>query len=560
MSEVTTNEKHIKSDLLMMDEYYDMLLFYLENPEYATEELLGIKITPPEQIVLDAIFLRGMDGDFCQGRAMAKTFEIGICACLIGGILSTNIGVWSGSDFRGGKMIFEDAIDKILLGDLKGQNRDKNYIGQLVKMKNEKSYTSGSDKWVSRIGKSKIITAPVTVKIRGYRTTKNFIDERNTINEESVRIILTPFAFHREDVHEGENVKPLLPIERSQILNFGTPSYTYYPWSDKIMRLREYYREDDFVPMEDFFVNFNFLDAFNHALNIPAMIKELNDPNAPEEELKAEILAIPIAEYKNKFYNPVEIESLPRDSQSEFLQQSDGYEYSIGVDCSSLGYDKTTLSLIKRKIGDHNVFSCAKYMFDTKDAFSLNPVSDKIKELFIKFPSITGINIDSRGGGSHVRDLLATTDDSFGFGLIDKKFLEEKESKFILKNQTAIIHLITVTDELNTRLNLYVRNKMTRKHYHIIDFDLGENGKALSEENLNQKNMQNILFQQYKNIYTDRNKSGFLNFYVKGKKKKDLYSADLYSFFTFMEIDSMTKKEEIRGNKKRKCISQNFMN
>ncbi len=548
----------VKLDENLMNDYFDMLLFYLDNPEYACEDLLGIKLTPPEEIILNAAF-RGENIDCCLGRAMAKSFSIGVTSCLMAGILETNIGIWSGSDFRGGKIVFEEYIDKILMGNVNGQDSSKNFIGTMAKKNNGKAFVAGSDKWVARVGNSKIITAPVTDKTRGFRTIKNFIDERNTMDQEKVNLILKPFSYHDENVHSDQNEEPLFKIEKSQELNYGTPSYVHYPWSEKIDKMRDYYKEEDFAPLSGyFFINLNFLDAYKHKLNIKEMVKDLENPDSPIEEASAEILAIPIKSFSHKFFNPISINSLPKDAVFEEQESSSGWEYSIGVDTSQLGFDKSFVVVTKKKPNDPEIYFVGIYVFDTKEEFAMNQVSDKIKNLYQKFSSIIDINIDSRGGGSHLRDLLAATNDSYGFGLIEKKYLleaEKNKDKYTLKNQYPIITLLTVTDELNTRINLYTKGRIEAKKLHVFDYH--EKGKT--EMETEQFKLMDIVLKQFKNIQRVINNNNMFTFFVPKKKKKDGWAATNYSLLSFMLKESETKKEaNVPKKKKRRNVSKNY--
>lgn len=539
----------VKIDIKMRKEYLNMMLFYIEHPDIACEDLIGIKLTPHESLIVDAYF-RGVDLEICEGRAMAKSFTIAVISLLITCFTETTIGIWSGSDFRGGKNIFSDYLNKMVAGDIFGQDNKKNYLRSIAIPNKDKFYVAGSDKWVMRIGKSNIITAPVNNKIRGFRTVKNFFDERNTFDDTTVRTVINPFQYHDVDVHStfSDELKKMLPLNKAQSANFGTPRYNYETWTKRIIALMDYYKDDNYSGLDGkiFYLRLNFLDSYKHAIEESRMINDLQDPDSPIEEMRAEILAEPIRDSCLRYYPPNIVENLPKDSFPEHVQSLDGWVYSMGVDMSEVGFDKASITLVRRKPNTKDIFIVNIWEFDTSAPNSHKEISDRIKKTVVDFPSIEYIAIDQRGGGVSLKNLLLDKSDGFGFGIVERSLLKNESGDFKLDSSyKAIAELLATNDILNTELNDYVKTRFQMGQIHIINTGLLD----LSDEDNRLVKMTKKMLSQFGNIVRTQNKSKFFNFSVPSGKKKDTYSSTLYSIYPFMMEDKSIKINENKEHK-----------
>lgn len=573
------DSNNVKIDKKREQHFFNMLTFFISHPDMASEHLLGIKLSPHERIITKAIF-SGKEVDVCAGRAMAKTFTMSINAILMALLLSgirQKMGAWSGSNYRGGKIIFEDYINKFINGEFLGQDKKSNYvIEECHSWHKGISFKNKQDHLMVNLGKTDLITSPMNDNIRGWRAVKIFLDERNTCEEAIIDKVVNPFSYHEQNVHgDIRNTESMEFIKNkgilgSQVISVGTPTYEEVQWSGKIARLMRDYKDSEKIQEiidknEHIFFHINFMDAFMHRVNVPKILKDLENPNLPMEEIVAEIFGYPIVNSSQKYYSNQTIRridySLTRVSvrkggeiedsgieNEESEDITDNSLYSLGVDCAYGGQDMAALVLTKLN-KDNGTFDIVNtWEYDTSKVNAYEKIAKRIKKLtFDNFPqTLVAITYDTRGGGDTLKRELYKTSSDYPVPII---LNDEKDDDVVGKR---ILYGFNASDRTNTEINDFVKAKMQIGIVRIPDFNIlntSKNKKDKEKASLFKK-----IVDQFKMIVRKPTKNYF-SFDVPSGKHKDSYSATLYSFayFCFDEY-----KLEKKKTKKRKCLARTY--
>lgn len=552
--------------------YKAMIAMMILDPAKASELLLGIKLTPHERIFERQVF-RGKNIDECGGRGTAKTFA----GCAITSILMAvllngrdlHIGIFSGSGGRGSRTVFEEKLNAIVAETVFGQS-PRGFLKKICRRTNMgkgKYYKEEKDGgYTMELGKTKIVSTSVTENTRGIRIKKVVVDEANTVDRDKVQKIIKPASYHQTDVHKSEeeyneqNEDSKNRLFDTQVVNVGTPTYTYEVWTNRINELMKKYRDGIIEDNEEesnkfreyleknFFLHVNFLDSYKHSLSIKEMIVDLNSPDISEEEAKAEILALPITQSFDRFYSPQIMSNINFDlteedenknvSGIEEAQESDNATYCIGVDCSYGGIknlDKMAIILSKRFDGEDDIHFVNFWEFNTTDINAYSEAGELIKELvFEKFKTISSIIIDMRGGGDTLKRELYKTENS----RFPEPIICEEEKDLVGRR---LIHMFNASDSSNTTLNNYCRIKMGQRKLHFpayVYLRSYKKGIYLEKSKLIEK-----VINQFKMVDTEPTKNG-KRFFVPSGKHKDSYSATLYSIYKFMEWESEVKNQQ----------------
>lgn len=172
-----------------------MYKFLKENPTFATQMLMGVKLFPFQHMAIKAMF----ETDYFLGiwsRGLSKSFTTGIFAVL-DAILhqGVNTGIIS-KTFRQSKMIFQKILDI-------AAEPGAEFLQQAIT-----NVSKSNDGWTMEIGRSRIIALPLGdgEKLRGFRFHRMIIDELLLMPEKILNEVILPFLAVVENPTERQDV------------------------------------------------------------------------------------------------------------------------------------------------------------------------------------------------------------------------------------------------------------------------------------------------------------------------------------------------------------------
>lgn len=169
--------------------------FLKENPTFATQLIMGVKLFPFQHMAIKAM----METDYFLGiwsRGLSKSFTTGIFAVL-DSILhqGVNTGIIS-KTFRQSKMIFQKILDI-------SAEPGAEFLQQAIT-----NVSKSNDGWTMEIGRSRIIALPLGdgEKLRGFRFHRMIIDELLLMPEQILNEVILPFLAVVEDPAKRQDV------------------------------------------------------------------------------------------------------------------------------------------------------------------------------------------------------------------------------------------------------------------------------------------------------------------------------------------------------------------
>lgn len=223
----------LKGTLKDRDAKITFVDFLRNNPTFATQLIMGIKLFPLQQMILKAMFQRDNFLAVCS-RGLGKSY-IGAIFCVLYAIFNPGVKIAIVSKtFRQARMMFKKMEDF-------AQGKNGEFLRQCIgNMRSNIKHNA--DAWEMSIGESLIVAIPLGAgdKIRGYRFNVMVIDELLLLDEKVIEEVLKPFLIVSLDPHatgramkmlrEGlidkEQYKILMP-SAPKVIGLTSASYTF---------------------------------------------------------------------------------------------------------------------------------------------------------------------------------------------------------------------------------------------------------------------------------------------------------------------------------------------
>jgi len=182
----------------------EMLFFYRAHPVEATEDILGIKLSIHQGIMLKSLFLRVKSSVLFCGRGVSKTFVLAIFGVLCCLLFPYEKILFVGPGFRQSKELMLEA-ERIVTSSLPNQE-DLGFAREsLRKRPGAKGVIEKSpDAWrIEFADTSYLLAIPLSIKgkdesvggadsVRGYRANRLLLDETKDIPQMIIDKILRP--------------------------------------------------------------------------------------------------------------------------------------------------------------------------------------------------------------------------------------------------------------------------------------------------------------------------------------------------------------------------------
>lgn len=227
---------------LLYERYGKMLWLFRLQPWHAAHYLAGVFLPPHERFWLGVYFSDYKENNVVASRGTSKSYTHASLAAPLKALLYKNLTLTtlSASGFRGGKELFKDA-GRMFDGQLRSQRPFGDFLRASVK--SNKVIAKDPSMWEMLLRSfSRYNTVPTNneEQLRGLRTNKLQIDERNTFPGEVVHKILRPMMNVGLDFR-----RPASGGDANQIYQVSTIDFTVRDWYPELqvaeqLQKREY--------------------------------------------------------------------------------------------------------------------------------------------------------------------------------------------------------------------------------------------------------------------------------------------------------------------------------
>lgn len=548
--------------------YYDMMFFYRRYPIQAARDLLGIRLSIHQGLMLKALWNGAPSIVLFCGRGTAKTFMLGLYAVLVCMLYPNEKCVIVGSGFRQSKEVIQEGCEKIINCDLASQE-EVYFARKSVKWRQSKSIVNKSpDAWrIDWLNGSFIVAVPLSKSgdsesggggnnIRGYRASKLLIDETKDVPSHVISRVLEPMGVVKTDpvgdVDTGEN----------QTVFAGTIDFESNHFWDIILQhkksaqdINDDYHEDRNIVSFDYEDTFWVDDAGNrrnwtipYRMAIKKILRARDSGDTPEEDWLAEYKCIPIR--NTGTYYPYKLMTVVYDylitSDPDKAGADDQYlvpklldhetPVAIGVDVGRVD-DFFTIVVValnqmdtrawsdKNQTGN-NTFNHVIYSFEGKSMTYIQQAI-KLREILKRFPNFQKVAIDARGGEA-LLDQLA-----FNVPRGEEPIYDPEDEDRVLKldggvDGTTAVMKIVANERLNNEWNSFLKAQFEYDKLYIPKPMARHKISEMEEIYSCLVHMKGQFIKLRTKVSPQTNQFRFFMENPK-KNKKDLYSALLYA-------------------------------
>jgi len=558
------------------DQLANALWFYRRYPVFAVEDLLGIRLSIHQGLMLKALWGESRSVVQLCGRGVSKSFMLALCGVLRCLLYPNEKILFVGSGFRQSKEMMLEA-ERIISGSLPSQKKLGYAKASLKKRPGAKSVVDKSpEAWrIEWSTNSYLLAIPLASKgsdddvggadtIRGYRANRLYLDEVKDIPRGIIDKILRPTTVVKIDPVGGGDGR------ENQIVYSGTIDYDVSYFWEVIEMHRAKVREKD---KSHQFVSFTYLDTYKddngvrvnwnppYRMEIDQIESMLRDGVMSEEVWLSEYRCVPIRTAGTYYpYN------LIMDASNFIVSDNPEHEeflvpkltdlkspVAIGADVARVDDWSSIVVISANAVAGFDwdpriqagsaSFNHIVYAYQCRnEPYSF--FARKLREVRARFPNAIKIAIDARGGDA-ILDKLAFEFDAGERAWFDPDD-ESRAGKVNRDTAEPIIKAIKASDVLNNEWNSFVKGQFESGNLRFP--------KVLSRHKNSEMEdvYHNIekLMHQFISIRTKLSaKSNMFTFTTQNpkKNKKDLYSATVYGMSVIK--DSMYSNKDMNNIK-----------
>lgn len=571
--------------------YLRVVWWLMNHPVEALYIMLGLKLSPHQRICFREMWFSRSVG-LMLSRGLSKTFLLG-CYLVLRMMLkrgAKQVALTSG--FRGGKIIFREAIQPLILGTLDGQERKlyavrclENYRAG-IKVENIKVINKDPDLWAIRSAyNAHITTGPLGKEgddgqgLRGLRGSDTLaLDESKDIGDKKYNTVIRPFARVRSNpVNDYPGEEDDTQNSTFTKIEAGTVQYDWQRFTRELHFIKDRMQagDRDYVLLE-----FNYEDCFHYKGNK----RPLGEVDIREEIKRGHVVMPYRLNFEDLFdelqNGATSLEDFFSENKNR-IQASVGNEFPVSLlqsvtgvevdpryidqvtDEDSLFYDPqhvepTLFPVLKSddlvvigadpaRVGDdfglvvirpgvlrrcNAPFNDVLYAY-SKNKLRFSEMADKIRETLDCYPGTKAVYLDAGGGGLAVRDELWFPDERHpGLGYLPLYDPNDPDTPPTVKERgLPILRMDNATNELNTFRVNFARAQMQSKRLMIPGFLYSTGDQDLDQAYRDIRQM----VRQFTYIVSEPS-GNYKRYYTDNRLKKDLFSACLLALQGIYDI------------------------